>query len=153
MCAGVAGRLVSVSGRNAGCSDSASSASRRSGNHELQRHGPVDTFKGCSAERCASRRQTHQKVQRDLVVVPAVVVEEVLDDPQQPLDSNVDIQLLAHLAPERLLGRLAMLGTAARQDPERLAFGAVQQHAPVVDSDADDAVVEAAVAVIEADHE
>jgi len=45
-------------------------------------------------------------------------LEEVLDDPQQTIDVNLRLELLAHLPRDRFLGRFTVLGSAARQRPE-----------------------------------
>ena len=85
------------------------------------------------------------------MVVQPLIVEEVLDEPQEPYNVDVD-GVFPHLALDRRFGCLAVLGPAARQGPERLVIRSMKQHRAVMDSHADDAVVESTISLIESNH-
>jgi serine/threonine protein kinase len=65
---------------------------------------------------------------------------------------NVCLELLAHLARERLLGRFPVLGSTTWQGPKRFVVGAMQQDRIVVNGYANDSIVESAIVPIETNH-
>ena len=114
------GSDLSRSRRNEGSSLTPSSFSTSCHSSRNLRSISVSTPQcGPSPRNRESFRQRHQEIQPDLVPLHPLVLEEVLDEPQQPLDRHVFLELLAHLPRDALPPRLAVLHPPARQHPER----------------------------------
>lgn len=93
----------------------------------------------------------HPIVEAQLVPVAFLIVEEVLDDPEQRADRHLDTEFLDHLTFQRCLGCLGDLGPASRKGPERLVDGAMHKHMAVTEAEARDAIVETSGLAIQPD--
>src|SRR5258708_37591041 len=82
----------------------------------------------------------------------ALMREEILDDPEQPLDTRLEPKLFAHLAADRLLGGLQHLDTSAGQRPEIFVIGLLGENITVVKANSHRAIAEAHGSEIEGDH-
>jgi hypothetical protein len=71
------------------------------------------------------RRKGDGEEKREFVNEVPFVLEEVLHYPNQPLNMNLDAKFLAHLAPQRLRGRLQPFDAPTRQSPEWLVVRAL----------------------------
>src|SRR5688500_11830682 len=71
--------------------------------HRRAVEGLLDAVECLSTRQAALGRNRYQVVERQLVAVYSRIVEEVLDNPEQPLDLDLDAELLGHLPAKRHL--------------------------------------------------
>jgi hypothetical protein len=82
-----------------------------------------------------------------------VELKEILHNPDQSLNLDLNAKLLSHLSLQGFCAGLQQLNPASRKRPEIIHLGSVKENAIAVQGNAHNSIVKPAIPYLEIDHD